>query len=325
MAEATLLGQNSGSNSGSSDNESIYERPISFDFEDIPYKRNITVTGSSFTFDSSSYTKIASFTYNSSETVNNQNDHLYFYINGSFSIEYDGGENVKLYYKATTSSSYTHIQTKSYDSWNSFPIFSITKSSLKNGTTYEFFVQSTCSEYGCDISLSLRNIEYWYNITQIALTSKISSGSTVTFNGEGYYKFYYKQLGSGTRDHNYSSLKIGSNDVQEVPNESVIYVPSGQQKLTYSLKAGNGDTWLPGYIFIYKTNKKNSDTTEKVIKNSIKKKHYISYEFTSYEFVPFDYYIDIDKIINLCDHQLICPTGIVVSTSNSPIEFLELN
>lgn len=320
MAEATLLGQNSGS-SGSSNNESIYERPVSFDFEDVPYKRNITIINSSFTFNSSSYTKIASFTYSSSETINNQNNNLYFYINGTFSAKSDGGENVKLYYKATTSSSYTQILSHHYSDWNNAPIFSITKSSLKNGTTYEFFVQSTCSEYGCDITLTLQNIEYWYGITQIAITNSFGSSYTnTTFNGEGYYKFYCQSL-YPLNSSSYSA-SIGQKKVNYVPNDTIIYIPAGTQELSYDM---SGLSKAAGYIYIYKVNKKNNKITEKVIKNSIKKKHYISHSFTSNEFISFDHYIDIDKIINPINCTLFCPSGIVVSSVSSPVEFLELN
>lgn len=186
-------------------------------------------------------------------------------------------------------------------------------------TTYEFFVQSTCSEYGCDIILSLQSIEYWYGITQIAITNSYgSSYASATFNEEGYYKFYYQNL--YPQEDSYSPI-IGQKNVNGVPNGTVIYVPAGTQTLSYTMS----QPLAAGYVYIYKVNKKNNDITEKVIKNSIKKKHYISRSFIDHEFIPFDHYIDIDKIINPINCTLFCPSGVVISLKSSPVEFLELN
>lgn len=346
MAEATLLGQNSGS-SGSSDNESIYERPVSFDFEDAPYKRNILNTVTLISGNSDTYTQIGSvsFTFNSAESTADD-DNVYLRIEGNNTSVLGKSEKAYLYCKSTTGAQYILISiisllstNSSYNTerWRYIQYFKIPKTSLTDGNTYNLYIKTTSDEYGDDFSARIKSIDYLYNI----ILSNIVDYRT--FLKDNYYKFFWEKIQNDQNviSNAYSNLYSGNGDVLGAPiNNTIIFVTKGIHKFGSGLLYNNSsDSKINAIFYLYPVNKIESQETEKVIKNSVKAKVDISEYYPSSKmsynriFYPFDHYINQDKIIELTGKAtLLAPSGLIynyntVVQNYYSIEksFLELN
>lgn len=219
MAEATLLGQNSG-NGGSSDNESIYERPVSFDFEDVPYKRNILNTETLISGNSDTYTQIGSvsFTFNSAESIIDD-DNVYLRIEGKNKSVSGNSEKAYLYCKSTTGTQYIStsiistlgISLKNNVSyWGCVQYFKIPKTSLTDGNIYNLYIKTTNDEYGDDFSVRIKSIDYLYNVILSNIVEYYPS-SKISYN-RIFYPF----------DH-----YIDQNKIIELTGEATLLAPSG--------------------------------------------------------------------------------------------------
>lgn len=346
MAEATLLGQNSG-NGGSSDNESIYERPVSFDFEDVPYKRNILNTETLISGNSDTYTQIGSvsFTFNSAESIIDD-DNVYLRIEGKNKSVSGTSEKAYLYCKSTTGTQYISTSIIStlgislqnnVSFWGRVQYFKIPKTSLTDGNIYNLYIKTTNGEYGGDFSVRIKSIDYLYNV----ILSNIVDYHT--FSKDNYYKFFWEKIQDEQQVINnaYSNLYSGNGDVLGAPiNDTIIFVAKGLHQFGAHLFYNNSsNSKINAIFYLYPVNKIESQETEKVIKNSIKQKVDISEYYPSSKisynriFYPFDHYIDQNKIIELTgEATLLAPSGLIYNYSTVvanyySIEksFLELN